>query len=76
MALQCVWRRYWGENKIALLTTCSSYCITILASGALYYVLWKENRNRGTLEGDDEQRDKLAFKDLTDKENPYFRYVL
>jgi hypothetical protein len=42
----------------------------------LYYVLWNENKKRGALLLDVEQRDKLAFRDLTDKENPYFRYVL
>jgi hypothetical protein len=47
-----------------------------LASGALYYVLWRENRKRDALPMDEEERDKLAFRDLTDKENPYFRYVL
>lgn len=53
-----------------------SYCITIAASVALYYVLWNENKKRGLGEVDVEARDKLAFNDLTDKENPYFRYVL
>jgi len=54
----------------------SSYCITILASLTLYYVLWRENKRRAALQLDDEEGDKLAFQDLTDKENPYFRYVL
>jgi hypothetical protein len=43
---------------------------------ALYYVLWRENKRRETLPLNEEERDKLAFMDLTDKENPYFRYVL
>ncbi|KAF2735709.1 MFS general substrate transporter [Polyplosphaeria fusca] len=52
------------------------YCITIAASGALYYVLWKENKRRDALPVDENERDRFAFMDLTDKENPYFRYVL
>jgi hypothetical protein len=39
-------------------------------------VLWRENKKRDGLEVDEAERDKLAFMDLTDKENPYFRYVL
>lgn len=53
-----------------------SYCITILASVTLYFVLRRENRRRAALQLDDAEGDKLAFQDLTDKENPYFRYVL
>ncbi|EAW08934.1 putative MFS transporter [Aspergillus clavatus NRRL 1] len=52
------------------------YCITIAAAVALYLVLWRENRRREAMELDESQRDKLAFNDLTDKENPFFRYVL
>jgi hypothetical protein len=43
---------------------------------ALYWVLWRENKKRAALPVDEEERDKLAFLDLTDKENVYFRYVL
>ncbi|KAF2757182.1 hypothetical protein EJ05DRAFT_477399 [Pseudovirgaria hyperparasitica] len=57
------------------------YCITVAATLALWFVMWKENRTRdahaqraGQSYNDDE-RDKLAFQDLTDKQNPYFRYV-
>lgn len=52
------------------------YCITIAAAVALYYVLWRENKKRDTVPINEEERDKFAFMDLTDKENPYFRYVL
>jgi MFS family permease len=52
------------------------YCITIAAAAALYVVLWRENRRRDQLELDESERDKLAFLDLTDKQNPFFRYVL
>ncbi|OHE94201.1 allantoate permease [Colletotrichum orchidophilum] len=52
------------------------YCITILSSSALYVVLWRENRRRDSLHLDENERDRNAFKDLTDKENEHFRYVL
>jgi hypothetical protein len=52
------------------------YCITITAAVALYVVLWRENKRRDGMEVDEEERDKLAFMDLTDGENRYFRYVL
>ena len=52
------------------------YCITIVSATALYFVLWRENKKREAIEVDERERDRLAFKDLTDKQNPYFRYVL
>lgn len=52
-----------------------SYIICILASTALYFVLRNENKKRDAVPGDEAERAKLAFQDLTDKENPYFRYV-
>ncbi|KAI0165244.1 MFS general substrate transporter [Hypoxylon sp. FL1284] len=53
------------------------YCITILASAALYMVLRRENlKKESALVEDEAERAKLAFQDLTDKENPYFRYVM
>jgi len=54
----------------------TSYCITIAASIALYIILRRENAKRAAVEEDEGERAKLAFQDLTDKENPYFRYVL
>ena len=53
-----------------------SYCIVIALAMTLYYVLYTENKRRESLRVDEEERDGLAFKDLTDKQNPYFRYVL
>jgi len=53
-----------------------SYCITIIASGVLYLVLWRENKRRDALVRSEEERDRLAFRDLTDGENVHFRYVL
>ncbi|SPO04328.1 related to allantoate transport protein [Cephalotrichum gorgonifer] len=52
------------------------YVICILAATTLYFVLRAENKRREALPGDETERAKLAFMDLTDKENPYFRYVL
>ncbi|KAK3937147.1 major facilitator superfamily domain-containing protein [Diplogelasinospora grovesii] len=56
------------------------YCITIASSVALYIVLRRANRKKDEAMaaiGDDEsEKAKLAFQDLTDVENPYFRYVL
>lgn len=53
-----------------------SYCITIVSSSLLYVVFARENRRRAELELNEDDRDKMAFQDLTDKENPYFRYML
>jgi len=48
----------------------------IVTSVVLYLYLWRENKSRNALDINDEKRDELAFRDLTDKENLYFRYVL
>lgn len=53
-----------------------SYIICILAAAALYFILKAENKRRDAIPQDEAERAKLAFMDLTDKENPYFRYVL
>jgi hypothetical protein len=53
-----------------------SYCITITASIALYLVLRRENQRRDGQVVNEEEREKISFQDLTDKQNPYFRYVL
>ena len=53
-----------------------SYCIVVVLAMALYYVLHRENKRRESIRVDEYERDGLAFKDLTDKQNPYFRYVL
>ncbi|KAI0205892.1 putative MFS transporter [Astrocystis sublimbata] len=52
------------------------YVVTILAASALYAILRRENRKREQLGLDEQERSRVASKDLTDKENPYFRYVL
>jgi len=38
-------------------------------------VLRSANKQKMALPEDESERAKLAFQDLTDKENPYFRYV-
>lgn len=58
------------------LTIHRSYIICILAATTLYFILKSENRKRESVPDDEAERAKLAFMDLTDKENPYFRYVL
>ncbi|KAI0870423.1 putative MFS transporter [Hypoxylon argillaceum] len=52
------------------------YVVTILAASVLYIILFRENKRREQLELDEREKDRVAFKDLTDVENPYFRYVL
>ncbi|TRX95693.1 hypothetical protein FHL15_003247 [Xylaria flabelliformis] len=52
------------------------YVVTILTALTLYVILRRENRRREQLGLDERERGRVAFKDLTDKENPYFRYVL
>jgi len=57
-------------------STTYSYIICITASATLYIVLAAANKTKAKTTEDEVQRAKLAFQDLTDKENPYFRYVL
>ncbi len=52
-----------------------SYCITILCASVLSVLWFRENRRRAGLGLNESDRDRLAFKDLTDKENLHFRYV-
>ncbi len=42
----------------------------------LYFLLQRENNRRDQLDLDEAERDQLAFKDLTDKQNLFFRYAL
>ena len=42
----------------------------------LYVILARENKLRSRMELDEDEKDRLAFKDLTDKENKHFRYAL
>jgi hypothetical protein len=56
--------------------TDNSYIICIAASATLYLVLAAANKKKAAAPEDETERAKLAFQDLTDMENPYFRYVL
>ena len=66
-------KRHYPELWLGLIIC---YCIVICLAVMLYVVLRRENKRREGLHLDEGERDRLAFKDLTDKENPYFRYVL
>ncbi|KAF4343444.1 allantoate transport [Fusarium beomiforme] len=74
---QLVWSQTKKDHYPALwLGLIICYIICICASTTLYFVLRNENKRRDALGlGDESERAKLAFQDLTDKENPYFRYV-
>ncbi|KAH7159655.1 major facilitator superfamily domain-containing protein [Dactylonectria estremocensis] len=74
---QLVWSQTKAQHYPALwLGLIICYIICIFSSVALYFVLRNENRRRDVLPLDEAERAKFAFQDLTDKENPYFRYVL
>ena len=66
-------KRHYPELWLGLVIC---YCIVIVLAVVLYVLLRRENKRREGLALDEEQREKWAFKDLTDRENPYFRYVL
>uniref|UniRef100_A0A8H7N127 Major facilitator superfamily (MFS) profile domain-containing protein n=1 Tax=Bionectria ochroleuca TaxID=29856 RepID=A0A8H7N127_BIOOC len=73
---QLIWSETKKDHYPALWTgLIICYVICILASLALYAVLRNENKKRDRIPIDETERAKLAFQDLTDKENPYFRYV-
>ncbi len=60
-----------------LLNPIISYCIVIVLAVTLYFILRAENKRRDALPSlNEEERDRSAFRDMTDKENLYFRYVL
>ncbi|KAF7918856.1 uncharacterized protein EAE98_009634 [Botrytis deweyae] len=65
--------RHYPELWLGLIIC---YCITIIAALVLYAVLTRENRKRALMELDQVSRDKMAFQDLTDRENPHFHYML
>ena len=52
-----------------------SYCLTILFASILYVLWYRENKRRAGLGLDENEKDRLGFKDLTDKENLHFVYV-
>lgn len=51
------------------------YCLVIVLAGTLYFILRKENTRRDKLSMDEKEAERVAFDDLTDKENLYFRYA-
>jgi hypothetical protein len=51
------------------------YALVILLACALYVMLRAENRRREKLPFDEKEAERVAFDDLTDKQNKYFRYV-
>ena len=51
------------------------YALLIVICAILYFMLRRENRRRDMLNLDKEEGDKIAFDDLTDKQNLYFRYA-
>ncbi|KAJ9311979.1 hypothetical protein DTO271D3_7826 [Paecilomyces variotii] len=65
--------RHYPELWIGLIIC---YVITVIAALILYFVLWRANKQKERLDVDENSRDRIAFHDLTDKENPFFRYVL
>jgi hypothetical protein len=48
----------------------------MISASLLYIVLYRENKARDRLELNEEDKARMAFKDLTDKENKFFRYAL
>lgn len=63
-------------SQPSLMVDLSSYCIVVVLAIVLYVLLSRENSKRDQVPQDEAERDAFAFRDLTDKENPYFRYVL
>ncbi|KAL8801890.1 MAG: hypothetical protein Q9182_004179 [Xanthomendoza sp. 2 TL-2023] len=66
-------RRHYPELWLGLIIC---YSIVIILALILHHHLRTENKKRNALPRDEAERDKLAFNDLTDQENRYFRYVL
>ncbi|KAH8174510.1 major facilitator superfamily protein [Sarocladium implicatum] len=52
------------------------YVFAMLCATSLYVILYRENKARERLELNEEDKARMAFKDLTDKENKFFRYAL
>ncbi|KAL9128267.1 MAG: hypothetical protein Q9217_003029 [Psora testacea] len=64
-------KRHYPELWLGLIIC---YCIVIVLALVLYAVLRRENSRRASLDLNEDDRDRLAFMDLTDQQNPYFRY--
>lgn len=51
------------------------YALLVVLSTVLYVMLRRENSRRDGLNLDKEEGDRIAFDDLTDKQNLHFRYA-
>lgn len=51
------------------------YALLIVLSGVLFFMFKRENQRRDALLLDKEEGEKIAFDDLTDKQNLHFRYA-
>lgn len=66
-------KRHYPELWLGLVIC---YVVVIVLAGVLFGLLRRENRRRDGMGMDEGEREKCAFRDLTDGENLYFRYVL
>lgn len=62
--------------NIVLIYCFPSYCITLLSTSTLWFLLWRENKRRAALNLDKAEAEKLGFEDLTDRQNLHFVYAL
>lgn len=51
------------------------YALLLVLSGILYVLFRRENKRRDMLNLDREEAERVAFDDLTDKQNLHFRYA-
>ncbi len=69
----------YSGAKIAMIV---GNCVATVCIMALYYINWKDNKRRDReeekliKESHLDQIENIEFADLTDFENPYFRYIL
>lgn len=67
----------YGDAKIAMVVS-SGVCLALM--GVLWWYLWKENKKRDAIPKEElvefEMLENHEFADLTDKQNPLFRYTL
>jgi hypothetical protein len=52
-----------------------SYALVIVLAIVLFVLLRRENQRRDRLHLEEKEAERVAFDDLTDKENLHFRYV-
>ncbi|KAF7504668.1 hypothetical protein GJ744_002022 [Endocarpon pusillum] len=65
-------QRHYPELWLGIII---SYCLVIVLAITLMFILRRENMRRERMQLDEKEAEKTAFEDLTDKENPHFRYV-